>query len=106
MTIYQIVRQAIVNMKIIRAMYSGHERIMCPHVIGLNKQGREQALCYQFAGESQSRPIEPDGSPVNWRCVEIAKLSDVVAIDGDWHTAPNHSRPQTCVANIDVEVVI
>jgi hypothetical protein len=104
MAAYDVVRQAIVDKRIIKATYNGHERIMCPHVIGLNKQGRQQALCYQFAGESTSRPIEPDGSPVNWRCIEIAKLSDVVAVVGEWHTAPNHSRPQTCVATIDYEV--
>ncbi len=106
MNAYQIIRQAIINKKVVVATYDGLERIMCPHVIGTNKQGREQALCYQFAGESRSRPIEPDGSPVNWRCVEIAKLTNVSATDGDWHTAPNHSRPQTCVADIDVEVEI
>jgi len=101
---YQIIRQAIIDKKVIVAVYDGLERIMCPHVIGTNKQGREQALCYQFEGESKSRAIEPDGSPVNWRCIDIAKLSSVTARDGEWHSAPNHSRPQTCVANIDVEV--
>jgi hypothetical protein len=78
--------------------------VMCPHVLGLNKQGIQQALCYQFAGESKSRPIMPDGSPDNWRCIEIAKFLDVEIFDGPWHTAPNHSRPQTCVFRIDVEV--
>ena len=101
---YQIIRQAILDKTIIVAVYDGLERIMCPHVIGTNKQGREQALCYQFAGDSRSRPIEPDGSPVNWRCIDIAKLGSVNTTTGPWHTAPNHSRPQTCVANIDVEV--
>ena len=104
MTVYEIVRQAIIDKKILVATYGGLERIMCPHVIGTNKLGKQQALCYQFDGESNSRPIEADGSPVNWRCVEIAKLTDVRTRDGAWHTAPNHSRPQTCVANVDVEV--
>lgn len=31
-------------------------------------------------------------------------LSDVSVEDGAWHTAPNHSREQTCVDEIDVEV--
>lgn len=104
MNFYQVIRQAILDKKIIVAIYDGLERIMCPDVIGTNKQGRQQALCYQFAGESRSRPIEPDGSPNNWGCIDLAKLSGVTVMDGDWHTAPNHSRPQTCVAYIDVEV--
>ena len=34
----------------------------------------------------------------------IDDLQDVVVTDGEWHTAPNHTRPQTCVDEIDVEV--
>jgi hypothetical protein len=76
---------------------------MCPHVLG-TKNGKTQALFYQFGGESNSRPIQPDGSPDNWRCIELAKLSNVSIIEGIWHTAPNHSRPQTCVGDVDVAV--
>ena len=100
---YQIVRQAIIEKKQIHATYSGLHREMCPHVIG-TKYGKQQALFYQFGGESSSRPIQPDGSKENWRCIEIAKLSNVRIVDGAWHTAPDHSRPQTCVGEIDVEV--
>jgi len=103
---YQLVRQAIINKRCIRATYNGLIREMCPHVIGLNKRGEQQALFYQFGGESSSRPIMPDGSKDNWRCVEIGKLLNVQIFDGPWHTAPNHSRPQTCVHQIDVEVAI
>lgn len=101
---YDLVRQAIVNRQCVRGIYQGKLRIMCPHVIGLSKKGIRQALCYQFAGESKSRPIMPDGSPDNWRCIEIAQFFSVEVFDGPWHTAPNHSRPQTCVYQVDVEV--
>jgi hypothetical protein len=101
---YGLIRQAIIERKNIHALYNGQYREMCPHVIGLNRRDAQQALFYQFGGQSNSRPIQPDGSPENWRCIEIAKLSEVEVIDGAWHTAPNHSRPQTCVSNIDVEV--
>jgi hypothetical protein len=99
---YQLVRQAILEQKSITAMYSGIPREMTPHVIG-TKFGKQQCLCYQYGGQSSSRPIEPDGSAANWRCVEIAKLSNVAIVDGR-HTAPTHSRPQTCVDVVDVEV--
>jgi len=100
---YQLVRQAILERKAIQATYSGLYREMCPHVLG-TKDGKPQGLFYQFGGESSSRPIQPDGSPVNWRCIEIAKLSNVTLHETTWHTAPNHSRPQTCVGMVDVEV--
>jgi len=100
---YQVVRDAIINKQIITATYNGHTRFMCPHAIGLGPTGREQALFYQFGGTSSSG-ISPPGSPNNWRCIPIAGLSNVKVSNGPWHTAPNHSRPQTCVRSVDVEV--
>lgn len=82
MTHYQLIRKAIVEKKIVEAVYDGRLRIMCPHVIGQNKQGRDQVLCYQFGGESSSRPIEGDGSPNNWRCCVIDKFEKVQLTDG------------------------
>jgi hypothetical protein len=77
---------------------------MCPHVLG-TKNSKLHGLFYQFAGQSNSRPIQPDGSPDNWRCIDISALVDVKIIDiGAWHTAPDHSRPQTCVDFVDAVV--
>jgi hypothetical protein len=101
--VYQIVRDAILYKKIIKATYNGYVREMCPHVLGLNKQHAEQALLYQFGGGS-STGIGPAGSPDNWRCVLLSKLKDVSSEPGQWRSAANHSRPQTCVAKVDVEV--
>ena len=104
MTVYEIVRDAINSHKIITATYRGRVRVMCPHVLG-TKRGREQALFYQFAGDSSSG-LGPDGDPENWRCMFLDELSNVSSADatGEWHTAPNHSRPQTCVDQIAAEV--
>ncbi|WP_205953608.1 hypothetical protein [Pseudoxanthomonas winnipegensis] len=87
----------------ILAVYHGHPREMCPHVIGY-KNGREKALFYQFGGTSSSGRDARPGSPENWRCLFIDELSDVLAQDGPWHTADNHSSNQTCVDDVDVEV--
>jgi hypothetical protein len=101
---YEIIKDAIINKKIVTAVYRGKRRVMCPHTLG-TKRGREQALFYQFEGES-STGLGPDGDPENWRCMFLDELADVRSEDtkGEWHTAPNHSRPQTCVDTIDVEV--
>jgi len=101
-TTYELLSDAIRNKRNVHAYYNGYYREMCPHVVGY-KDGRQNCLLYQFAGESSSG-LEPDGSPKNWRCVSIEKLSQVEIVDGKWHTAPNHSRPQTCVDQIEVEV--
>jgi len=99
---YQLIRDAILNKRQVLATYHGHRREMCPHVLG-TKRGSRHALFYQFGGSSSSG-IGAIGSGLNWRCVLIDWLSDVEVRDGPWYTAPTHSRPQTCVDSIDVEV--
>ncbi|TXK30993.1 hypothetical protein FVQ98_06750 [Ottowia sp. GY511] len=104
MSTYEVVRKAISNRQIVVATYKGHLREMCPHVIG-KKNGRTQALFYQFGGTSSSGAIIP-GSPENWRCIPIDDLINVSVKDGHWRTADNHSRAQTCVDEIDLEVAL
>jgi hypothetical protein len=99
---YQIVREAIEKKLHVIGTYNGFHRVMCPHTIGISKKGEEQALFYQFAGESKSG-LGPDGDPGNWRCIPLRQLQNVTTASGAWHTAPNHSRPQTCVADVDLE---
>ena len=99
---YEIVKKAIIEKKQIVALYNGHRRELCPHVIG-TKNGRYQALFYQFGGSSSSRTIEL-GSSKNWRCIQIDGLSIEEVRDGEWYSASNHSRPQTCVDEVEVEV--
>lgn len=103
MSTYEIIKDAILNKKQIIATYQGYVRELCPHAIG-TKNGREQALFYQFGGYSSQGRIVP-GSPSNWRCLPIDGLSNISVRNGDWHTAGNHSIAQTCVDLIDVEVI-
>ncbi len=95
----EIIVKAIQQKLIVTAMYQGYERIMCPHVIGY-KKGILNALFFQFAGGSKSG-LPPEGQ---WRCIHMDELSDVSAAPGEWHTGPDHTRPQTCVDNIIAEV--
>ena len=98
---YTIIKNAIINKQQITADYNGYYREMCPHVIG-DKNGRRQALFYQFAGESSSGIVP--GSQSNWRCIPVDTLQNVKAQSGAWHTASNHSTASTCLDVIDVEV--
>ena len=94
-----IIVNAIRQQLVVTAMYQGYERIMCPHVIGY-KKGVLNTLFFQFAGGSKSG-LPPDGQ---WRCVHVDELSSVSAAPGEWHTGPDHSRPQSCVDEIIAEV--
>jgi hypothetical protein len=35
--------------------------------------------------------------------VALKKLSKVKLVEGAWHTAPNHSRPASCIAEADID---
>ena len=100
--IYRLLRTAVMQKRPIHAAYNGRERWFCPHRLGRNHQGQLRVLCYQFAGQSGSG-LEGAGSPANWRCMAVEKLSRVELLEDAWRTAPNHSRPQTCVAEVDVD---
>lgn len=47
--------------------------------------------------------LEPMGSPANWRCVVLERLRAVELLDGSWRSAPNHSRPASCVIEADID---
>jgi len=100
--IYSLVRMAVVGKRPMAAVYHGRHRLLCPHRLGWNKEGQPRVLCYQYGGESESG-LGPVGSSANWRCISLDQLSGVKLLEGAWQTAPNHSRPQTCVAEVDVD---
>ena len=74
--IYGLVWTAVANKQPIGANYQGRYRLFCPHRLGWNREGQLRVLCYQYGGESRSG-LEPVGSPANWRCVVLEKLSSV-----------------------------
>jgi hypothetical protein len=86
----------------VEAIYHKRHRLFCPHRLGRNRGGELRVLCYQYGGESESG-LEPAGSPANWRCVAVEKLSRVKLLDDAWRTAPNHSRPTSCVVELDID---
>jgi hypothetical protein len=79
--IYGLVWTAVGNKQPIEAAYQGRLRLFCPHRLGRNREGRLRVLCYQYGGESQSG-LQPVGSPANWRCVALEKLSRVNEVSG------------------------
>jgi len=99
---YQLLWTAVANKQPVSAVYKERPRLFCPHRLGRNGRGQPRVLCYQYGGESESG-LGPIGSPGNWRCVVFEKLRQVELLDGSWKTAPNHSRPATCVVEADID---
>ena len=96
--VYELIRTATLARQQVVATYKGHRRELCPHVLG-TKEGRRQALFFQFGGGSSSS-LAPGGE---WRCIPVDGLEDVVVRDGPWHTGSDHTVSETCVDEIDVE---
>jgi hypothetical protein len=63
-----------------------------------------------FTGDRSSHCIgDADGCSVriywaNWRCLAVENLSNVELLDGPWQTAENHSRPQNCIDEVELDV--
>lgn len=51
---FALLRTAGTRKQPVAAVYDGHPRLFCPHLLGRSKQGRRHALCYQFGGTSDS----------------------------------------------------
>jgi hypothetical protein len=100
--VYRVVRTAVEGRRPISCSYHGFDRLVCPHRLGRNKEGQLRVLCYQFGGKSESG-LKPVGSPANWRCMALDKLSGIQLLDGRRRTAPNHSRPTSCIVDADVD---
>jgi hypothetical protein len=77
---------------------------MCPHAIGLGPKGNEQALFYQFAGGSSQGDVATLEEKDRWRCLPLSSLQDFEIKDGEWQSTGNHSVPNTCIKDIDLEV--
>ncbi len=75
---YVLIRQAIEKRQQVIATYHGYRRVMCPHSIGVNRNGDRQALFYQFGAES-SRGVTGDVRLSWWRH-QPAGCSDFILV--------------------------
>lgn len=64
----QVIEQAITSKSLVEFLYSGHIRIVEPHVLGVNG-GTTQLLGYQVGGSSSS------GGIPEWRRFDLPRMS-------------------------------
>ena len=101
--IYALLRTAGARKQPVAAMYEGHPRLFCPHLLGRSKQGRRNAFCYQFGGASVSGLRTVSAGVGGWRCIVVDKLSQVeLRIWGDGTQSHDRSR-QTCIDEVDFD---
>jgi hypothetical protein len=92
----------VANEQPIEATYQGRLRLFCPHRLGRNREGRLRVLCYPYGGESQSG-LPPDGFACQLALCCARETQQGELVEGVWRTAPNHSRPGSCVAEADMD---
>jgi general stress protein 26 len=103
--VYRIVWQAIRNRQQIAFTYDGAYREAFPHILGYKVSEEEAVLAYQVGGErSKGKPLAPEGG---WGCFTLDGVADIRLRDGrGWRGGTRHSRRQTCIRFVDVDVNI
>jgi hypothetical protein len=96
---YRLIARAIRGREQVLCMYNGFARALCPIMLG-HKQDRERVLGFQFAGDA-SEGLPPGGQ---WKCFEVAKMTEVQLRSGEWHTGTRHTRPQHCIDTVDLDI--
>ncbi|MGC2774381.1 MAG: hypothetical protein WA418_01960 [Bradyrhizobium sp.] len=96
---YQLIMQAMVARQQVLCTYGGFVRALCPIILG-HTSGRERVLAFQFAGGASSG-LPPGGQ---WKCFDIAGMSEVELREGRWHSGRSHRQPQYCVAEVELDV--
>lgn len=85
---WEVLARALAERRAVRARYHGHERVVCPHILGWAR-GRAEVLVYQAAGTTSAGVLPTDTSQ-RWRTMFVDEIEDPVVIEGGWQSAPNY----------------
>jgi hypothetical protein len=97
--IYRLVWTAVASKRSIEARYHEHARLFCPHRLGRNREGQLRALCHQYGGESESG-LQAAGSPANWRCIVLEKLTKVRLLEDAWRKRQTTPVPHLALSTL------
>jgi hypothetical protein len=99
-TTFELLARALVERRPVRARYHGHDRVLCPHLLGW-KNGRAKLLAYQSAGATSTGalPVKPEQ---RWRSLFLDEIKDaVITADLSWESCENYSPVATnCVDRV------
>jgi hypothetical protein len=98
----RLIRAAMLEKAPLRAIYDGEVRLLCPHILGRNREGHVRILCLQIGGKSVSG-LQQDGQG-DWRCLALEKFSNVEPSEALWQSPESSLRRPKCMDQIDLEV--
>ena len=76
----QIIIDAISTLKVLKFTYSGIERVVEPHAIGISRTGKVLLRCFQTLGGHVTSGHE-------WDLCEVSKISNL-SFSGDYFQGP------------------
>lgn len=97
---WAVLSRAIVEERRVRLCYHGHQRVVCPHVLGW-KNDRPTVLVYQLDGTTSTGAL-PQQPQKRWRSMLLDDIEDPVITDGCWQGADNYSRHSVNIDRIAV----
>ena len=86
---------AIRNKRRVCYIYQGKPREGCPHILGLDRDGKEKVLVHRIA---------PGGSQPQWRCLFVAETAIAGPAHGRWLEASSHKQRNSCIVEVHIDV--
>lgn len=97
-----VLARALSERRPVWARYHGHERLLCPHVLGW-KGLRAKLLAYQAAGATSSGQV-PSAAGQAWRSMFVDEIDHVVFSGRGWLSAANYCDDAARIGMDCVEV--
>ena len=84
-----VLERALTEKRPVRLRYHGHERVLCPHVLGF-KNGRAKVLAYQSDGTTSQGAL-PDDTRQRWRSLFVDEIENPEITNDAWESADNYT---------------
>jgi len=98
---YKTLWRAVRQRKQISCVFEGRYREACPIILGYSSDGRERVLVFQIGGQTR-----PGSKLPGWRSFRLAGVHDLKLRDGPWAEGASHTRTQSHIRFVDVDVNI
>ena len=85
---------AVEQRRLLKLAYSAGNRIVEPHVYGLDGHGRELLRCYQLAGESASR------ERAGWKLLRAGDVAGVEVLDVRFEPRAGYNPDDPTIGNV------
>ena len=103
-TAWATLARALAERRPVLARYHGHDRVLCPHVLGW-KNGRPKVLAYQVDGTTSTGPL-PACPEQRWRSLYVDEVEDALIVSGyTWETPCNYTDDSNCVDQVASSIV-